>query len=59
MFIHEIIKYKNPVLLENLCEMYNLREEDFIHSPGDKNDYYNFAKEMQTDYQGQRLNYGR
>ena len=52
MFIHEIIKYKNPILLEKLCEMYNLREDDLAHSPGDKNDYYDFVREMQTDIRG-------
>ena len=57
MFIHEIIKYKNPVLLEKLCEMYKISE--LRKTPGCIDDYYNYAWEMQTDSEGQRLNYKR
>lgn len=56
MLIHEILKCQNPILLKKLCELYEI--DDLRKTPGDF-DYYNYAWEMQTDSNGQRLNYGR
>jgi len=59
VLIHEILKQKSPYLLKVLCKQYHIDEEDLQRSPGDLEDYYNYSREMITDHQNQRLNYGR
>ena len=59
MLIHEILKSESPYLLKLICKQFNLDEKSLKPSPGDFVDYYDFAKEMQTDAEGQSLNYAR
>lgn len=59
MQIHEILSAESPYLFKLLCKQYNLDEKCLSPSSGDKEDYYNFAREMVTDSNDQRLNYGR